>query len=132
MVFKFILLTYSLLISCLLIATAYAFYNDFKAITIFVIFIVGIIFLFNAYSAFIFDKKPQILLLPILCFALFGVAEMFSISAGIINDKNGTVKVLHWLLLVTLRVIIPLCMALACFTQMKKYKFTPKGRVKLT
>jgi len=131
MIFKFILSTYSLLISCLLFTTVYAFYNDFKAITIFVIFIFGIIFLFNAYSSFIFDKRPQILLLPIFCFALFGVAEMFSISAGIINDKNGTVKVLHWLLLILLRVIIPLCMALICFIKMKKYKLRTNSLVGL-
>ena len=118
-VFKFILVVFSLLIATLFAISVIAFYDKIGLLKSFIIIIVSVVFILNALSIFLIQSRPKVIILPMICFACYGVFEFFYVGSGIYNDTHNLVSNLHWAILFVLRSIIPLLLSAGCYVSYK-------------
>lgn len=117
---KFILFVYSLLIAALFFISLIAFYDDLGWVKSVAIFLCSMVFIVNSLSVFFIQSKPYILILPMVCFAGYGIFEVFYVGSGIYNDTDNSVHIIHWGILLLLRAIIPIAISFGCYLTLKR------------
>jgi len=58
--------------------------------------------------------------MPVVLFSIYGLAEFVYVGSGIVSDTDHSVHILHWLILIFLRVVMPLALAWACWRVMQR------------
>ena len=119
---KILLCIYSLLVATLLIGGSLAFREYSSLLTIIALCGAGALFILCSVTGFFYKKNVRILIMPVILFAAYGVSEIAYIGSGILSNPNSSVPIWHWSILVFLRVVVPLCLAWACWRVLRRYK----------
>lgn len=117
---KCFILIYSFLIALILIGSGLTFRDSLTNQKVFAFCAAGSTFLMCSVSGFLSQRTPQILRLPIILFAIYGLAEIAFIGSGVMSDTDNSVPVWHWSILVFLRIIIPFALSWSCLRIYKR------------
>jgi len=117
---KILLFICSLLVAMLLIAGSFAFREYSNLLTVIALRSVGALFILCSVRGFFYKRNARILIMPVVLFAGYGLFEIAYIGSGMLSNPNSSVSILHWSILVFLRIVMPLCLSWACWQVMRR------------
>jgi len=113
--FKILLCICSLLVATLLIGGSIALREYSSLLTVIALCGVGALFILCSLTGFFYKRNPRILIMPVILFAFYGVFEIIYIGSGILSNPNSSVSMIHWSILIFMRVVVPLCLSWTCW-----------------
>ena len=123
---KILLFIYSLLVAALLILGSLAFKEHSSLLKILAFCGAGTLFLLSSVTGFFSERNPSILIMPVVLFSIYGLAEFVYVGSGIVSDTDHSVHILHWSILIFLRAVMPFALAWACWRVMQRIGKTPE------